>query len=555
MKPTIFKKMRLILISAVVTSAIVGCGTTTEEQQGAATRAPSKPLAEHEVEAIVVTGSRRSKQVELMDAVTVPMPKPTLPKQPIIDGPVQIFKKYRVNPTVSTLEDPVSTFAMDVDTASYHLAKQMLQQGLMPAEEGIRIEEFINAFDYQKLSGDELFNVGAQAFPSPNRPGFHTLHLSLQTNPLSETEKLDNNLVLLADTSGSMTGEKIQLLKDAFITLVSQLNRNDKIAIVTYSDEATVLLSPTLVKNKRKIIRRINKMTSGGSTNAEAGIKLAYEMAEQMFNPGFNNRVLLTSDGMANVGSVNAQELVTKIERFKAKGIFLTTVGVGQDMYNDYLLEQLANLGNGHYLYFANEGDIQNAFIDELHKQLETVAKDAKIQVHFDPNVVSEYRLLGYENREVPDHQFLSQSADGGEIGGGHVVNAIYEVKLKSQTKALGQVSVAYKKPLGNKVRFFEKTLSPVIVVDNISKASSDSRLALITSSFAEKLRQSYWAQSYHYTDLLKQINDLPKHYQSQTQVKELQELIFKASQLDQRESPYKVADINFDFDRVPALD
>ena len=561
------KKLTLLALSAGLTAVIAGCSSTDESQYAEAEAAAQQAAAEErrrvqeqrqlpdadvEMMMVTVTGSRIAEDSE--PEIELP---PQKPFAPTAESVRQIFKTYAVNPTISTKHDAVSTFAMDVDTGSYHLAKEMLLDGFVPDSAGIRVEEFVNAFSYNPMQGNNTFNVGAQMFPSPFREGYEVLHLNIQAKTVLDDERQSNNLVLVADTSGSMSGDKIALLKEAFTTLVSQLDREDQVAIVTYSDEAKLLLPPTLVKNKRKIFKYISMLAADGSTNAEAGIHLAYETANKMFMPGYNNRVVLTSDGMANVGNTNPELILNRITDAKNRGIFLTTVGVGQDMYNDYLLEQLANKGNGHYLYFADSSDIQSAFIDELYQQLETVAKDAKIQVIFDPQVVSEYRLIGYENRDVADNRFLSEQEDGGEIGSGHQVNALYEVKLvnQSESKDFGKVSVAYKKPLGKKVRLIQRDIAATIKVDSINDAVTDSQLAYVVAAFAEKLRQSYWAQTYDYSDLLKQVNQLPRHYQKTVQVRELEDLIFTASRLDDRTLPYEFSMTDLDFDRVPVLD
>ena len=574
-----------LVASTLFVLVLGGCASGPSEQENAAAQSQARQAEEAarqakreqitlvqpkvkkaRAESIQVTGSRITnvEEVEIISLSAIPdedYPDQIIETSPRLYSPgfaTQIFKQYQVNPTISTLSDPVSTFAMDIDSGAYTLAKTMLEQNALPSSAGIRIEEFINAFNYQKQQSDELFNIGAQLFPSPHRKGFEVLHLSVQTKQLSDAERLNNNLVLVADTSGSMASDnKMDLLKQAFITLVSQMDNQDQIAIVTYSDHAKVLLKPTLVKNKRAIFKKINKLEADGSTNAEAGIKLAYNVAEQMFAPGYNNRVILSSDGMANSGSTDPEEIVNQIKESKERGIFLTTVGVGASMYNDYLLEQLANLGNGHYLYFGDENDIQNAFVDKLYEQLDTVAKDAKVQVHFNPDTVSEYRLLGYENRDVADHEFLSETTDGGELGAGHQVNVIYEVKLKenyAQQSDFGKVSVAYKKPLGKQVRFIEKNMPMAIKSNDLRNAATDSQLAFAAAAFAEKLRQSYWAQSYTYMDVLNILNDLPAHYKQQGQIKELEALVFKASQLDNRQLPDHYSAVDFNFDRVPTL-
>ena len=478
----------------------------------------------------------------------------------------QIFKRYKVNPTIQTIHNPVSTFSMDADNGSYKLASAMLNRNQLPNPDGIRIEEFINSMDYQYNQSEGLFSVSAEAMPSPFRDGYHVLHLGLQTKTLADHERNPSNLVFVADISGSMASDnKIDLLKNAMTTLVSQLNKDDYIALVVYNDNASVVLEPTPVANKRKIFKVINNLQTGGSTNAERGLIKGYEIAEQMYQPGFNNRVILTSDGMANVGSVSPESIIAKISESKDKGIFLTTLGVGIGMYNDHLLEQLANKGNGNYLYIANQKDIQNAFVDGLNSQLQTVAKDAKIQVTFDPQFVSNYRLLGYENRQLKKQDFTDANKDGGEVGAGHKVTALYEIKLKKNSHnhqtvksgSIAKISIAYKKPQGHKVQIMTKNIPYNIIRGSSSTVSPDSRLSFAVAAFAEKLRQSYWSRLYNYEDIDSLLSHLPNNYKRQQQVIDLRKLVTKARQIDSRidtyEVDYPVANINYD--RVPLLD
>lgn len=474
----------------------------------------------------------------------------------------QIFKRYRVNPTIQTSHNPVSTFAMDADNGSYKLAATMLKQQYLPDPDGIRIEEFVNSMNYQYQQNDELFALSAEVMPSPFRSGYHVLHVGIQGKTISDANRNPSQLVLVADVSGSMAQDgKLELLKQAMKTLVSQLGQDDSLALVKYSDLAQVVLEPTRASNKIAIYRAIDNLSTEGSTYAEAGLTLGYQLAEQMFQPGFNNRVILTSDGMANVGATTPEVMLSKVSSSKDKGIFLTTLGVGQGMYNDYLLEQLANQGNGNYLYVANQKDIQTTFIDQLNSQLQTIAKDAKVQLTFNPNTVSNYRLLGYENRHLEQQDFTDAHIDGGELGAGHRVTALYEVKLKPQVPGsyehLAKLALAYKKPQGHQVHFINKDIPASVIKPSLQQAAPDSRLSVAVAAFAEKLRQSYWARSYQYADIERLLSHLPPAYQQQAQVRELTQLISQASHLDTRKDPFAehIPVTKMRFDRVPLLD
>jgi Ca-activated chloride channel family protein len=359
---------------------------------------------------------------------------------------------------------------------------------------------------------------------------------------------------------------KIELLQVAMKTLVSQLDKNDRVALVAYSDNAKVLLNSTRASSKRKIYKAIERLRADGSTNVEAGLKMAYALANEMQEPGFNNRVILTSDGMANSGSRSPEAILTSITEAKHKGIFLTTLGVGKEVYNDYLLEQLANQGNGTYLYIADLDDIQEVFVDNINSQLQTVAKDAKVQVKFDPAIVSHYRLLGYENRHLEAQDFMDAEKDGAEVGAGQKVTAIYEVKFTEMTEntmqtntdyPIASLAVSYKKPQGNKVFQIQKNIPASIIHSSSEQASADSLLSFSMAAFAEKLRQSYWARFYTYHDIEGLLLTLPKTYQTQHQVKELKHLISQAERLDngydEFEKSYPISNVSFE--RVPLLD
>lgn len=477
----------------------------------------------------------------------------------------QIFKRYRVNPTIQSQYNPVSTFAMDVDNGSYKLAAAMLRQHAMPNPEGIRVEEFVNAFDYQYAVNEnshELFSLSAEAMPSPLRKGFHLLHVGAQTKKLLAQQRNPSNIVLVLDVSGSMDSDnKMDLLKTAMKILVSQLGRDDQLAIVAYNNEASVLLKSTPVTKKRYIYKKIDSLDAGGGTNVEAALLSAYKLANEMYQPGFNNRVILTSDGVTNTGARSPEAILRAINTAQQKGIFLTTLGVGVGVYNDHLLEQLANQGNGTYLYVANQDDIQETFVDKISSQLQTVAKDAKIQITFDPSRVSHYRLLGYENRHLEQQDFLDADKDGAEIGAGQKVTAIYEIKLNdsqsNNNKPIADVAIAYKKPEGRKVFQLQKTIPASVIKDSAKNSSADSILSYSAAAFAEKLRQSYWSRFYHYQDIQTLLNELPLVYKNVSQVRELEALITQAARLSDVVDPFEHSHplANVSLERVPLLD
>jgi Ca-activated chloride channel family protein len=365
--------------------------------------------------------------------------------------------------------------------------------------------------------------------------------------------------VLVADVSGSMQSDhKMGLQKQALTTLVSQLSARDSVAIVTYSDQAKVLLEPTTANNKSKIYAAIQQMHAGGGTNVEQGLQSGYALADAMAYPGHVNRVVLTSDGLANIGNVDPKDILEKIKKYRERNIFLTTVGVGKSMYNDYLLEQLANKGNGNYLYLANQADIERVFVDGLTTQLQVVAKDAKVQVKFNPEKVSLYRQIGYENRGLKTQDFLDASKDGGEVGANQQVTVLYEVKLTNLNDGadIANVALSYKKPQGSSVFSLDKAIPSSVIRSGNQAASSDTVISMAVAAFAEKLRQSYWSRTYDYNQIQSQLVALPEPLRSSSEVVELQNLVAIAARLDSRRDPYsrKLPLSRIDYDRVPLL-
>jgi Ca-activated chloride channel homolog len=573
------KNFRKIVRPLLITSIVAGLSACAVHQQQSPTQ------YEEEGEKIVVTGSRIRREdvtttqqrrevrseasqvvvtervIERTSEVITESKKELIEFRDVLSPEYgyQVFKKYGVNPTIETNRHNQSTFSMDVDNGSYRLAKSMLMQSKMPNPDGIRSEEFINAFHYQYALSDDLIGLSAEVAPSPFRPGYHILHLGVQVKQVKDSERLPSNLVLVVDVSGSMGSDnKIQMLKSAMTNLVAQLTSQDKVSIIAYNNSANIVLEPTSAGEKSKIYRAINSLSSGGGTNAAQGLLAGYRLANEAFQQGHNNRIIMTSDGMANVGDVSPEVILAKIKSYKDKGIFLTTVGVGSAMYNDHLLEQLANQGNGQYVYLANQSDIQDTFVDGINSQLQTMVKDAKIQVTFNKNKVTHFRQIGYENRSLKTEDFLDGSKDGGELGAGHRVTALYEIKLNPNYRKedIGRFAVSYKKPMGNRVFELNKVLPSTIIREHIATSASDTKLSIVAASFAEKLRQTYWSGFYDYASMQAIIAQMPIQYQNSKQVQVLSQLILKASMLDQRVNPYQdtLSQSLPDFDRVPMI-
>lgn len=338
------------------------------------------------------------------------------------------FNDFEENPFVKVSEQPVSTFSIDADGASYSYVRRQLNEDLLPPPAAVRTEELINYFplDYPQPAGGDPVAVNGEVAQCPWADGHKLIRIGVQGKTISNLPP--SNIVLLIDVSGSMSSsDKLDLLKDAFEILVDQFDSQDRIAIVTYAGEAGVTLKSTPGNEKDKIKKAIKKLGSGGSTAGAEGIITAYEIAEENFIEGGNNRVILGTDGDFNVGISSQEELVALIEEKRESGVFLTTLGVGTGNLNDGMLEQLADNGNGTYEYIDNLEQAKKVFVYEFGK-LYTVAKDVKVKVVFNPEVVSEYRLIGYENRLLTEEEFEADSSDAGEIGAGQNITALYEI-------------------------------------------------------------------------------------------------------------------------------
>jgi len=319
--------------------------------------------------------------------------------------------------------DPVSTFSIDVDTGAYSNMRRWLNQGQLPPEDAVRVEEFINYFsyDYPLPQNKQVpFQVSTEIAPTPWNANTRLLRIGIQGYKVPKAQLPASNLVFLIDVSGSMSSsDKLPLLQQALTMLVGQLDARDSISMVVYAGASGVVLPPTHGNRKADILAALQQLRAGGSTNGAAGIQLAYQLAQQNFIPNGINRVILATDGDFNVGLASTEELIDLIQRKRKAGIALTTLGFGSGNYNDHLLEQLADEGNGNYAYIDRLSEAQKVLTEELSSTLLTIAKDVKIQIEFNPAQVSEYRLIGYENRMLNEEDFANDKVDAGEIGAG----------------------------------------------------------------------------------------------------------------------------------------
>lgn len=371
---------------------------------------------------------------------------------PEFGTPGEGYNEYEENDFVDVSEEPISTFSIDADGASYSNTRRFLNDGKLPPRGAIRSEEFINYFnfDYEEPDAEHPIALNGEISDCPWTEGHKLLRIGIKGKDIPRFELPNSNFVFLIDVSGSMSApEKLGLLKESFKLFTDEMRAEDKIAIVTYAGSAGVVLPSTFGSEKSIIKAAIDKLGAGGSTAGAEGIITAYEIAEDNFITGGNNRVVLGSDGDFNVGPSSQDELVKLIEEKRETGIFLTILGVGKGNLQDGRMEQIANNGNGNYEYLDNLDQAKKVFIHEFNK-FYTVAKDVKIQIKFNPQVVSQYRLIGYENRLLETEDFEDDTKDAGEIGSNQTITALYEyvpVVLPLDSGAAVSVDFRYKKP------------------------------------------------------------------------------------------------------------
>jgi Ca-activated chloride channel family protein len=437
------------------------------------------------------------------------MPPPPPSPQDIGQGS-EDYKDYGKNPMVSTAEDHLSTFAVDVDTASYAIARRKLMSGQLPPESAVRVEEFVNYFkyDYQgpvANGNDAPFAVHMDMAPSPFAKERKLLRVGVQAKKLSLRERKNANLVFLVDVSGSMhSADKLELAKRALRILVDNLKDGDTVSLVTYAGSTRVVLPPTGLEKKGEIISALEDLRAGGSTAMASGMELAYGLAAQTLGPNSLSRVIVLSDGDANIGNTSHDAMLKSIAGKVKEGVTLSTIGFGMGNYKDTLMEQLANKGNGNYFYIDGMNQARRVFQEQLGGTLEVVAKDVKIQVDFDPDVVKRYRLVGYENRNVADKDFRNDKVDAGEIGAGHTVTAMYEVELIREDAVPVTVRLRAKTPKGSKAAETAYAFSPKQNFASFSAAPEDFQFASAVMGAAEILRGSEHAAEWSLADVIR---------------------------------------------------
>jgi len=453
----------------------------------------------------VAVGYGRGSGPTLNGKASVRLPTAHFPAEPLA-GNTEQYTGHGVNPFVTAAEDRLSTFSIDVDTASYTLARRKLLEGTPPPREAVRVEEFLNYFryTYPEPAGAPLA-VHLDAAPSPLTPGRHLLRVGVQGKRLSISERKPAHLTFLVDVSGSMQSpDKLPLAKRSLRMLVDNLRDGDTVALVTYAGGVKLALPPTGLEHKALIHAAIEDLTAGGSTAMSSGIQLAYQQAMKQLDGSSISRVLILSDGDANVGPSSHEEILQLIRGHVKEGITVTTVGFGMGNYKDTLMEQFADQGNGNHYYVDSLLQARRIFQEQLGGTLEVIAQDVKLQVEFDPAQVARYRLVGYENRDIADRDFRNDKVDAGEIGSGHTVTALYELELKPGAgEGLATVRLRAKRPRGETASERTYRFPARALAASFPEASGDLRFATAVMGAAELLRRSPHAERWSFDRVL----------------------------------------------------
>jgi Ca-activated chloride channel family protein len=515
-----------------------GVETADAPQQGA--------VAEDNSNDMIVTGSRvkvGNLEAEGQFRVgTLPAPSPPPPPAmayaperqiqapPYHDVGRDKFTNFVENAFKIARETPVSTFSIDVDTASYSWVRASLNQNVLPQPASIRTEEMVNYFTYDyapPASTAQPFSTNVAMFPSPWSPGRKLVRIGIKGYSVQRATRPHANLVFLIDTSGSMQEEnKLPLVQKSLNMLLDELDERDTVAIVTYAGNAGTALEPTPVSQKEKIRSVINRLGAGGSTAGAEGIRQAYELAKDNYDANGVNRVILATDGDFNVGITDQGELKGYIERERTKGVFLSVLGFGMGNYNDALMQTLAQNGNGIAAYIDTVAEARKTLVEEASSTLFPIAKDVKIQVEFNPAAVAEYRLIGYETRALNREDFDNDKVDAGDVGSGQTVTALYEIvpvggprtmgdlrygktaaSIAGRSNEIGFVKIRYKLPKSDTSRLITTPIDRRMAARSFDAAPRDARFATAVAGFAELLRGGKYTGLLSYDDVLRIAN------------------------------------------------
>lgn len=512
--------------------------TAADESSVTSTRAPAAVTEQEALAAdVVVTGFSMSAPPPPGIVASSPAPARMALKSwapappPYRDRGRDKFTSVVQNAFKQVRAAPVSTFSIDVDTASYSYVRASLNQNVLPQPAAVRTEEMVNYFPYDYAgprSSAQPFASNITVFPSPWTPGRKLVRIGIKGYDIGRAIRPRANLVFLIDTSGSMNEpNKLPLVQKSLSMLVEQLDAKDRVAIVIYAGSAGIALEPTPASQKSRILSVIDRLGAGGSTAGAEGIRQAYAMAQRNLDPEGVNRVILATDGDFNVGITNQEELKGFVERERGKGVFLSILGFGMGNYNDALMQTLAQNGNGAAAYIDTVGEARKTLVDEATSTLFPIAKDVKIQVEFNPATVAEYRLIGYETRLLARADFDNDKVDAGDVGSGQTVTALYEIVPVGGPRAIGDlryaqpatsaqpsrsgeygfVKIRYKLPKSATSQLISTPINRSVEVARFEQAPADARFATAVATFAELLRGGKYSGAMTYDDVLRTVN------------------------------------------------
>ena len=517
MKPLV-KRNRVITI-ALTTVILTACATAPSPQGTIDARNPATPSSSETTHIL----EKKAQVMQDMGIVATShlyrQELPVMGYPAIAVAPGEQYSAIAENRQIQVTDEPVSTFSIDVDTAAYSNIRRFINGGNLPPKNAVRIEEMVNYFDYHYPTSNDKsvpFKITTEVGPTPWNTGSHLLHVGIKGYEPAITEPQPRNLVFLLDVSGSMNStNKLGLLKKSLRLLVNQLTAQDRVAIVVYAGASGVVLESTPGNRRSEIINAMERLRAGGSTNGGAGIELAYSIAQQHFNKDGINRVILATDGDFNVGPSNTEALKTLIKAKKRSGVGLTILGFGMGNYNDQMLEAISNAGDGNAAYIDTLQEAQKVLVEEIGSTLNTIARDTKIQIEFNPEIVNSYRLVGYENRLLNKEDFKNDRIDAGDVGAGHTVTALYEIVLNEplrysavQTKALqfnnelAFLKLRYKLPDEENSTEMQHAIASDDLNQQLNRTSNNFRFAAAVASFGQRLRNSDSLGDYSYPEI-----------------------------------------------------
>ena len=538
MRHSTFGRALAFLVGAAALFAIAACDTTSKPQQTSLKKPPqsntivvksTKIGGDVQNVPIAITALSQEQLTASPNFVAAPAPPPP-PSRYWQPSNTSKFSHNKPNPVKITADEPVSTFSIDVDTASYSVVRNALNNGAMPQEDAVRVEEMVNYFDYAYPSPPDRkvpFKASLRIYPTPWNKHTQILHIGIKGFDLPKANRPPANLVFLIDTSGSMNEpNKLPLLLQSFHLLVDQMTAQDRVAIVAYADAAGIVLEPTPGSEKEKILAALDRLHAGGSTAGGEGIRLAYQLAESTMIKGGVNRVLLATDGDFNVGITDPNALESFVTAERDKGVELSCLGFGDDNYNDAMMQKVAQAGNGNAAFIDNINEAHKVFVDQVAGTLFTIAKDVKIQIEFNPARVAEYRLIGYETRLLNRTDFNNDKVDAGDIGSGHTVTALYEItpvgskaqmadplRYAKPAKAdksgeIAFLKIRYKLPGETASHLITRAVGDGDVVRDFAGVSPDMRFAASVAGAAQLMRHDPYIKNFDYDRAIKIADD-----------------------------------------------